>query len=83
MSVELTFSYETVVKRWPIILTGILDHLHNMNHDLTLETQADTAHVSDLHSQIAESTAIIEKISRLKYLMGRDKELECVPRLSV
>jgi damage-control phosphatase, subfamily III len=78
---SIVLRYETVVKRWPVILTGVIDHLHNLNHNLSLQFQSlsDEAQNGIIKAKIAESTAIIEKISRLKYQMGRDKALEYVP----
>jgi damage-control phosphatase, subfamily III len=82
---SIVLRYETVVKRWPVILTGVIDHLHNLNHNLSLQSQSlsDDAQDGIIKAKIAESTAIIEKISRLKYQMGRDKALECVPPFSL
>jgi len=80
------FSYETVVKRWPIIITGVIDVLHKACHDLSLEIQQlsgsdseDTEKENQKHEiqkKISEGTAVIEKISKLKYEMARDRPLE-------
>ena len=59
-----------MVHRWPIILTKLIDHIHNVNHELTI-THAD-------EQRIEESKAIIGKISKLKYEIARDRALECV-----
>jgi hypothetical protein len=68
-----------VVKRWPIILTGVIDHLHNLNHDLSLKAQSvDDASATEFREKISEGTGVIERISKLKYEMGRDKPLEYV-----
>ncbi|EGO02864.1 hypothetical protein SERLA73DRAFT_176294 [Serpula lacrymans var. lacrymans S7.3] len=80
------FSYDTVVKRWPIILTGIIDHLHGLNHRLTMESQRlgsevpASAEKITLDEKVSEGKGIIEKISRLKYRMARDHELEPIPQ---
>ena len=67
---KISASYETVVHRWPIILTKLIDHIHNVNHELTI-THAD-------EKRIEEGLVIIGKISKLKYEMARDRALECV-----
>lgn len=74
-------SYETVLKRWPIILTGIIDHLHKANHNLSIKAQSESkegSSRSSLEEKTAEGTAIIHQISKLKYEMARDRPLECV-----
>lgn len=70
--------YETVVKRWPVILAGVVDQIHRENHDNTLHLQAqeDSAQKQDLEIKIAEGKAIIENISKLKYEMARDHVME-------
>jgi hypothetical protein len=74
--------YDTVVKRWPIILTNVIDHVHRLLHDMTLEVQQargqDAPRAEDLSKKITEGQDIISEISRLKYRMGRDHELEYV-----
>ena len=67
---KISASYETVVHRWPIILTKLIDHIHNVNHELTI-SHAD-------EQRIEEGKVIIGKISKLKYEMARDRALECV-----
>ena len=59
-----------MVHRWPIILTKLIDHIHNVNHELTI-SHAD-------EQRIEEGKVIIGKISKLKYEMARDRALECV-----
>ncbi|KAJ4500609.1 DUF89 domain-containing protein [Lentinula lateritia] len=76
------FSYETVVRRWPVILTGIVDQLHRENHDLHLVVQTpddDPERKQHLEAKIAEGKTIIEKISKLKYEMARDHVMEPIP----
>lgn len=78
------FSYETVVKRWPIILTTIIDHVHRLLHDMTLEAQqvrdSDASKAEELSKKTTEGQEIISEISRLKYRMARDHELENIPQ---
>jgi hypothetical protein len=59
----------------------VLDHLHNLNHDLSVQAQqldkeSSPEGASQLREKITEATGIIEHISKVKYEMGRDKELE-------
>lgn len=61
-----------------MILTGFIDRLHRINHDLIVELQApgnDVAKIA-LAEKIAEAKDIISKASALKYQMGSNKELE-------
>jgi hypothetical protein len=63
-------SYETVVKRWPVILTTVIDSVYSENHELTnLPEKAD---------MLEEGKALIGTLSRLKYDMARDRALEYV-----
>lgn len=77
-------SYETVVKRWPIIITNIIDHVHRLIHDMTMESRQlaqsldedAREHAKALDAKVEEGKDIISKASRLKYRMARDQELE-------
>ncbi|KAF5352938.1 hypothetical protein D9758_007873 [Tetrapyrgos nigripes] len=75
------FSYETVLKRWPIILTSIVDQLHRENHDLHQSTQqeTDSSRKATLEKKLEESKSIIEQVSKLKYQMARDHVMEPIP----
>jgi hypothetical protein len=64
-------SYETVVRRWPVILTSIIDSVYTENHELT--------DVPDKAEKLEEGKALIATLSRLKYDMARDRALEYVP----
>lgn len=75
---HLLYSYETVVKRWPVILAGIVDQLHRENHAFHVQAQEDHTQKQALENKITEGKAIIEKISKLKYDMARDHVMECV-----
>jgi hypothetical protein len=59
-----------VVKRWPVILTTVIDSVYYENHELT--------GVSDKADKLEEGKALIATISRLKYDMARDRALEYV-----
>ncbi|KIK97843.1 hypothetical protein PAXRUDRAFT_824512 [Paxillus rubicundulus Ve08.2h10] len=81
------FSYETVVKRWPIIITNLIDHVHRLIHDMTMESQQLTEsgqdegdRLKELQDKVEEGKEIIAKASRLKYRMARDQELEQIPQ---
>ena len=80
MSQQNTSSYETVVKRWPVILTGIIDTVYRTNHDSSIEDLNVSDTIDDQipknEARIAEGKVLIENFSRLKYQMGRDRPLE-------
>lgn len=75
LSVNLStyHSYETLIKRWPVILTSIIDNLYRLGHDLA--TQPHDLSPTVAEERIAAAKAILEKVSKLKYEMGRDKPL--------
>jgi hypothetical protein len=62
-----------VVKRWPVILTTVIDSVYSENHELT--------GVPDKDDKLEEGKALIATISRLKYDMARDRALEYVVSL--
>ncbi|KAF9529042.1 DUF89 domain-containing protein [Crepidotus variabilis] len=83
-----SFSYETVLKRWPVIITGVIDVLHQRCHDMSLESNSLEAasnatdaqsKIDIIQEKIGEATKVIEKISKLKYEMARDRPLEKLP----
>ena len=57
-----------MVKRWPVILTTVIDSVYSVNHELT--------HLPDEAAKLEEGKAIIATISRFKYDMARDRALE-------
>ncbi|KAJ3727729.1 DUF89 domain-containing protein [Lentinula raphanica] len=76
--------YETVLKRWPVILTAIVDQLHRENHDLhstlgSLEEGTRTEDNARIEAKIVEGKGIIEKVGKLKYEMARDYVMEPIP----
>lgn len=81
-----SFSFETVVKRWPIIITNIISHVHELIHDMTMESRKLTESGSpdgealertkELGGKIEEGREVISKCSRLKHRMARDQSLE-------
>ncbi|KAH9948501.1 DUF89 domain-containing protein [Amylocystis lapponica] len=77
-----SFAYETVVKRWPVILTGIIDNVYRFNHDLSISFNSKDPESEEVvleKERITEGKGIIEAISKLKYEMGRDRPLEPIP----
>jgi hypothetical protein len=56
-----------------VILTTIIDHLYRVGHELA--TQPNDLSPTVAEEQIAAGKAIIEKISKIKYEMGREKPL--------
>jgi damage-control phosphatase, subfamily III len=79
-------SFETVAKRWPIIITNIISHVHELIHDMTMESRKLTEsgspdgealeHAKVLGGKIEEGREVISKCSRLKHRMARDQSLE-------
>ncbi|KAF7326870.1 DUF89 domain-containing protein [Mycena venus] len=59
------FSYTTVVHRWPVIITGVIDRMHRLSHDLCLEMNVAEveAEKESLKLRIDEAKGIIEKAS--------------------
>lgn len=60
-----SFAYESAVKRWPTILTGVIDTLNRNNNE---EPRGNLL-------KEKEGTALIEAVAGLKYEISRDKEL--------
>lgn len=69
-----TFAYESTVKRWPMILTNVIDRIVNINNSL-LDSGSSQA------EKLREGKSIISQISELKYECARDKELGYVYRI--
>ncbi|GAA5846676.1 hypothetical protein JCM11251_006709 [Rhodosporidiobolus azoricus] len=65
-----SFAYESTVKRWPIILTGVVDEIARINHEL--------AHSTDEKEQqkVEEGKKLINQIGELVYEMRHDRELK-------
>lgn len=63
-----SFAYESVVKRWPTILTGIIDQIHKEISDVSPDNHPE---------RVAEGKAIISQIGALKYESARDKPMPC------
>ena len=65
---QTSFAYESTAKRWPVILTGIINAVVTVNEEL------DTASQS---SKLTEGKQIIAAISGLKYEIAHDRLLQC------
>lgn len=65
-SVKDSFAYDTAVRRWPAILTQVVDAMYRECHR---RSQNNTS------EEVDEGKAIIEKISELKYELTHDRPL--------
>ncbi|OSD03671.1 DUF89-domain-containing protein [Trametes coccinea BRFM310] len=75
-----SFAFETVVKRWPVILTGIIDNIYCRNHDLGVSLPSKTeAEKAVIEETIEEGKRIIGKVGEVKYDMARDRVLQPIP----
>ncbi|KAG8700609.1 hypothetical protein FRC09_005848 [Ceratobasidium sp. 395] len=64
-----SFAYNTVVKRWPVIITNLID---------TVYRAIDTENNGDA-DKISEGKTIISRLAKLKYDMSHDRALERIP----
>ena len=66
------------MKRWPVILAGIIDVVSRVNHDLTVSLSdlpsEDGGALAD-REKIEEGKKIIEKIGTIKNAMAGDNAL--------
>lgn len=60
--------YSSTVKRWPIILTGVVDELAKLNGENQSSTDEDKA-------RLAEGKQLIQDISGLIYELRHDRVL--------
>lgn len=75
------------MKRWPVILTGVVDNLHNAVSALyalplsPLLAPPETPSSPTLQGEtkIIEGKALISQLSQLKYEMVRDRTLPFIP----
>ncbi|ORY72884.1 DUF89-domain-containing protein [Leucosporidium creatinivorum] len=67
---KTSFAYESTVKRWPTILTGIIDELARINGSLLAPEDDD---------KVKESKELISKLAELIYEMRHDRELPLLP----
>lgn len=68
------------MKRWPIILTGVIDTIYRIDHELGLKLSQDGAAANNraITEKIEQGKVIIGQIGQLKYEMARDRPLGCV-----
>ena len=62
-----------MAERWPVILTQVIDGVFRDNHASAISAGDEPS--QDFQEREAEGKKIIEGLSRLKYEMGRDREL--------
>ncbi|KAI0717732.1 hypothetical protein C8T65DRAFT_640596 [Cerioporus squamosus] len=75
-----SFAFETVIKRWPVILTGIIDNIYCRNHDLGVSLPSKSPEeAAIIEEQIAEGKKIINEVGQIKYDMARDRALPRIP----
>ncbi|KAI8972554.1 DUF89 domain-containing protein [Trametes punicea] len=74
------FAFETVLKRWPVILTGIIDNIYCRNHDLGVSASSKTDEEKAVVEEVInEGKKIISQIGQVKYDMARDRPLQPIP----
>ncbi|KAI0656671.1 DUF89 domain-containing protein [Cubamyces menziesii] len=75
-----SFAFETVLKRWPVILTGIIDDIYRRNHDLGVSLpsrrEEDKADIVEI---IEEGKEIVSKVGKVKDDLARDRVLQPIP----
>ncbi|GAA6022458.1 hypothetical protein JCM10207_004400 [Rhodosporidiobolus poonsookiae] len=77
-SQSYSFAYESTVKRWPIILTGIIDDIAKINGQLSPSPSNPTP-TDDDKQKVDEGKKLIEEIGQLIYEMRHDRELSPIP----
>ncbi|PLW50731.1 hypothetical protein PCASD_00647 [Puccinia coronata f. sp. avenae] len=70
-----SFAFLSVTKRWPNILTQVIDHLVVQNNHLLDQLSSSSSDSQALKDKLSQGKAIISLISELKYEAARDKEL--------
>ncbi|CAE6442710.1 unnamed protein product [Rhizoctonia solani] len=64
-----SFAYKTVVKRWPVIITNLIDTIYR-----AVDADGDSN-----PEKAAEGKALISRFSKLKYDMSHDRPLDEIP----
>lgn len=67
-----------MLRRWPIIITRVIDEINQQCHDLSLEIKRGVGHKDVLDAKIKEALTIVNEISKLKYEMARDRPIKSV-----
>ncbi len=65
-----SFAYESTVKRWPTIITGVIDDISKAINQKGLSEEA-----------VKQGKSIIEEIGALKYDVQHDRPLRNIPRM--
>lgn len=68
-----SFAYQSVAHRWPTIITSAIDSLYQASYALSYSSNRILA-----EKKTAEAKIIIERLSKLKHDMGRDRPLEVI-----
>ena len=64
------------MRRWPVILTGIIDNIYCCNHEYGVSLPSKTPEETALvEARIEEGKKIISKVGEIKYDMARDRPL--------
>lgn len=71
--VDASFAFQSVAKRWPTIITSAIDGLYQASHALSYSSNQTAA-----ESKVQEAKILIERLSKLKHDMGRDRPLEVI-----
>lgn len=66
-----SFAFQSVAHRWPTIITSAIDALYQASYALSYSSNRSVA-----DAKIDEAKAIVERLSKLKHDMGRDRPLE-------
>ncbi|UZJ54649.1 hypothetical protein CBS101457_003969 [Exobasidium rhododendri] len=66
-----SFAYLSVAQRWPTIITSAIDALYQASYALSYSSDQQLA-----EKKSEEAKVIIERLSKLKHDMGRDRSLE-------
>jgi len=67
-----------VLRRWPIIITKVIDEINQRCHDFSLDIKRGVSPKDLLDAKIKEALAIVNEISKLKYEMARDRPIKSV-----
>ena len=63
-----------IVKRWPVIITSIIDNVYQENNEIMTTGSSD-----DANDKIFEGKQLIQHLSELKFEMSRDRPLRFIP----
>ncbi len=69
-----SFAGSHLVKRWPVIITAIIDNIYRRNHILSTDPEKDSH-----NDRITNGKELISRLAELKYGMARDRALIEIP----